>query len=109
MVTVLYVLIIILCAMCVDAGDRCVTDSNMDKFQIPKLKGKSDWTIWKLQIESNLQYHEYEGILTGRIKESDPLRINKRKNTRQVLSCTRKLMVLLLLFLVQQLMMNRCS
>jgi len=45
----------------------------MDKFQIPKLKGKSNWTIWKLLIESNLQYHEYERILTGCIKEPDPL------------------------------------
>jgi len=35
---------------CVDAGDRCIMDSNMDKLQIPKLQGKSNWTIWKLQI-----------------------------------------------------------
>ena len=56
-----------------DAVDRCVADSNMDKFQIPKLKGKSNWTVWKLQIESNLQYHDYEGILTGEIKEPDQL------------------------------------
>lgn len=46
----------------------------MDKFQIPKLKGKSNWTVWKLQIEYNLQYHDYEGILTGQIKEPDQLR-----------------------------------
>lgn len=60
-------------ACCVDAGDRCITDSNMDKFQITKLKGKANWIVWKLQIESNLQYHDFEGILTGQIKEPDPL------------------------------------
>ena len=45
----------------------------MDKFQIPKLKGKSNWTVWKLQIESNLQYHDFEGILTGQIKKPGPM------------------------------------
>ena len=56
-----------------DAVDRCIADSNMDKFQIPKLKGKSNWTVWKLQIESNLQYHDYEGILIGQTTEPDEL------------------------------------
>lgn len=45
----------------------------MDKLQIPKLKGKSNWTVWKLQIESSLQYHEFEGILSGQIVEPAPL------------------------------------
>ena len=45
----------------------------MDKFQIPKLKEKSDWTVWELQIKSNLQYHDYEGIMIGQIKELDEL------------------------------------
>jgi len=57
----------------VDAGDRCITDSNMDKFQITKLKGKANLIVWKLQIELNLQYHDFKGILTGQIKEPDPL------------------------------------
>ncbi len=47
--------------------------SNMDKFQIQKLKGKSNWTVWKLQIQSNLQYHDFEGILDGQITEPDVL------------------------------------
>ena len=37
----------------------------MEKIQIPKLKGKSSFTVWKLQVESTLQYHDFEGILTG--------------------------------------------
>ncbi len=45
----------------------------MEKIQIPKLKGKSNWSVWKLQVESTLQYHDFEGILTGVIKEPDPL------------------------------------
>jgi hypothetical protein len=45
----------------------------MDKIQIQKLKGRSNWTVWKLQIECNLQYHDFEGILTGQLKEPEPL------------------------------------
>ena len=45
----------------------------MDKIQIPKLKGKGNWSIWKLQIESNLQYHDFEGVLTGVLKEPNAL------------------------------------
>jgi len=45
----------------------------MDKFQICKLKGRSNWTVWKLQIESNLQYHDFEGVLTGTLSEPDAL------------------------------------
>ncbi len=41
----------------------------MEKIQIPKLKGKSNWSVWKLQIESSLQYHDFEGVLTGQIVE----------------------------------------
>lgn len=40
----------------------------MDKFQICKLRGRSNFTVWKLQIESSLQFHDFEGILTGNIK-----------------------------------------
>ena len=74
-----------------DVGDRCITYSNMDKFQIPKLKGKSNWTIWKLQIESNLQYHDYEGILTGRIKEPDPLPDDATNNQKKEYEASLKL------------------
>lgn len=45
----------------------------MDKVQIPKLKNQSNWTVWKLQIESNLQYHGFEEILTGEIVKPEPL------------------------------------
>ena len=45
----------------------------MDKIQIPKLKGKGNWSIWKLQIESNLQCHDFEGVLTGVLKEPNAL------------------------------------
>lgn len=45
----------------------------MDKFNIPKLKGRSNWTVWKLQITSALQYHDFEGILSGKIEEPPPL------------------------------------
>ena len=45
----------------------------MDKIQIPKLKGKGNWSIWKLQIESKLQYHDFEGVLTGVLKEPNAL------------------------------------
>lgn len=43
----------------------------MDKIQIPKLKGQTNWSVWKLQIQSDLQYHEFEGILNGDITKSD--------------------------------------
>jgi hypothetical protein len=45
----------------------------MEKIQIPKLKGKSNWSVWKLQIESTLQYHDFEGVLTGVVREPEPL------------------------------------
>lgn len=45
----------------------------MEKLQIAKLKGKSNWSIWRLQIESNLQYHDFEGVLTGKIADPGPL------------------------------------
>lgn len=45
----------------------------MDKFNLQRLKGKANWTVWKLQIESNLQFHGYEGILVGDIAEPAPL------------------------------------
>jgi transposase InsO family protein len=45
----------------------------MDKIQIPKLKGRTNWTIWKLQVESNLQYHDFEGIINGQIDEPAPI------------------------------------
>jgi hypothetical protein len=41
----------------------------MDKLQIPKLRGKGNWAIWKLQITSNLEYHDFEGVLTEAIVE----------------------------------------
>ena len=45
----------------------------MDKIQIPKLKRRTNWTIWKLQIKSKLQFHDFEGILTDQIDELAPL------------------------------------
>jgi hypothetical protein len=45
----------------------------MEKIQIPKLKGKSKWSVWKLQIESTLQYHDFEGVLTGVVRELESL------------------------------------
>jgi hypothetical protein len=50
-------------------SDVVLPYSNMDKLQIAKLKGKSNWSIWRLQIESNLQYDDFEGVLTGKITE----------------------------------------
>ena len=41
----------------------------MEKLQIPKMKSKSNWNIWKLQIESSLQYHDFEGVMTGVVTE----------------------------------------
>jgi hypothetical protein len=29
--------------------------------------------VWKLQIECNLQHHDFEGVLTGQLKKPDPL------------------------------------
>jgi hypothetical protein len=55
----------------------------MDKIQIPKLKGRTNWTIWKLQVESNLQYHDLEGIINGQIDEPAPVAAdatNQQKN-----------------------------
>jgi hypothetical protein len=43
----------------------------MDKFQICKLQGRSNWTVWKLLIGSNLQYHDFEGILSAAFREPD--------------------------------------
>ena len=37
------------------------------------MKGKSNWSIWKLQVESNLQYHDFESVLSGKIAEPEPL------------------------------------
>ena len=39
----------------------------MDKFNSHKLSGKANWTVWKVQITSNLQYHGFEEILTGNL------------------------------------------
>ena len=63
----------------------------MDKFQIPKLKGKSNWTVWKLQIEFNLQYHDFEGILTGKITEPDPLPPNATNQQKKEYEVSAKL------------------
>ena len=60
--------------MCCD--HRClgiVELRTMGKIQLPKLKGISNWSVWKLQVESTLQYHNFEGILTGSISEPEPL------------------------------------
>jgi hypothetical protein len=48
----------------------------MEKIQIPKLKGKSNWSVWKLQVESTLQYHDFEGVLIGAIEEPVQLQPN---------------------------------
>ena len=45
----------------------------MEKINIPKLKGRNNWTVWKLQIISALQYHDFEGILSGQLNEDGPL------------------------------------
>ena len=45
----------------------------MEKIQIPKLQGKSNFTVWKLQVTSILQYHDFEGILTDDLKEPESL------------------------------------
>ena len=45
----------------------------MDKFNIQKLNGKANWTVWKLQITSNLQYHGFEDILSGNLKMPEDL------------------------------------
>lgn len=55
----------------------------MDKITIPKLKGKENWTIWKLQIESNLAYHDFEGVLTGEIAEPNALAADATQQQRK--------------------------
>jgi hypothetical protein len=37
----------------------------MDKLQIPKLVGRSNWVVWKRQIVSALEFHNFDDILTG--------------------------------------------
>ena len=56
----------------------------MEKFNIPKLKGKCNWTVWKLQILSSLQYHDYEGVLSGEIKQPDPLPADANNEQKKV-------------------------
>jgi hypothetical protein len=63
----------------------------MEKIVIPKLKGKSNWSIWKLQIESSLQYHDYEGVLTGGISEPAALAADATNQQRKEHEAAQKL------------------
>ena len=51
----------------------CSLGTDMDKSNIQKLGGKANWTVWKLQITSNLQYNGFEEILTGNLKMPEDL------------------------------------
>ena len=62
----------------------------MDKINIPKLKGRSNWTMRKLQIMSALQYHDFEGILSGQLKEPDPLPVDATEQQRKVFEASKK-------------------
>lgn len=62
--------------------------TKINTIQIPKLKQRANWAIWKLQIESNLQFHEFKVIVTRQIDEPAPVTAdasnNRRRITRQV-------------------------
>ena len=55
----------------------------MEKFQIPKLKGKSNWTVWKLQVESSLQYRDLKGELSSQIVAPDPLPVDASEQRKK--------------------------
>jgi len=57
--------VIVLCGRCV------LEDNNVDKFQIPELKGKSyNWRVETTGRVQPIQYHDFKG---GKIKEPYPL------------------------------------
>lgn len=63
----------------------------MEKLQIPKLKGKSNWTVWKLQVESSLQFHDFEGVLIGQIIEPVELAIDANDQEKKEYEVAKKL------------------
>ena len=58
--------------------------SEIDKVRIPKLVGRSNWTVWKRQIQANLQYHDYDGVLSNGIQDPSPVSDNATPDEKKV-------------------------